>query len=102
MLIHDRRRRGVEVVCGQGVAPKAATIARYRELGLDMVPGSGLLAAVVPGAFDAWLLLLRDYGTLPLPAVMEHALAYAERGYPVVPGITAAIETVRTLFEDEW
>ena len=102
ILLHDRRRDGVEVVCGQGVAPAAATIGRFRELGLDLVPGSGLLAAVVPGAVDAWLLLLRDYGTLSLPKVMEHALSYAERGYPVVPGIATAIETVRTLFEDEW
>src|SRR5436190_6498788 len=70
ILLHDRRRDGVEVVCGQGVAPAAATIGRFRELGLDLVPGSGLLAAVVPGAVDAWLLLLRDYGTLSLPKVM--------------------------------
>ena len=54
------------MICGQGTAPQAATIAAYRDLGLDLVPGSGLLAAVVPGAFDAWMLLLRDYGTLPL------------------------------------
>ncbi len=55
----------VQVICGQGTAPQAATIAAFRELGLDLVPGSGLLPAVVPGAFDAWMLLLRDYGTLP-------------------------------------
>jgi gamma-glutamyltranspeptidase / glutathione hydrolase len=102
MLVHDRRRGRVEVVCGQGVAPAGATIAHFRRLGLDLVPGSGLLAAVVPGAFDAWLLLLRDYGTLGLAEVMEHALGFAERGYPVVPRITETIESVRGLFEDEW
>ena len=35
------------VVCGQGPAPAAATIETYRDLGLDLVPGTGHLA---PGA----------------------------------------------------
>ena len=39
------------VLCGQGVAPAAATIERYRELGHELVPGTGVLAACVPGAF---------------------------------------------------
>src|SRR6478735_7400512 len=37
------------VVCGQGTAPVAATIDAYTDLGLDVVPGTGHLAAVVPG-----------------------------------------------------
>lgn len=48
------------VLCGQGVAPAAAKPEHYAALGLDMVPGTGLLAATVPGAWDAWLMLLRD------------------------------------------
>ncbi len=47
-------------LCGQGVAPAAATIERFHELGHDLVPGTGLLAACVPGAFGGWLLLLRE------------------------------------------
>ena len=64
VLVFDVRRGRPEVICGQGVAPAAATIAHYRALGLDMVPGTGLLAACVPGTFETWMLLLRDYGTL--------------------------------------
>src|ERR1700730_1001831 len=63
VLVFDVRRGRPEVICGQGVAPAAATIAHYRTLGLDMVPGTGLLAAFVPGTFETWMLLLRDYGT---------------------------------------
>ena len=84
------------MICGQGTAPQAATIAAYRELGLDLVPGTGLLAAVVPGAFDAWMLLLRDYGTLPLREVLGPAIALRRAsGYPLVPVISATIERVR-------
>src|SRR5919204_3127105 len=82
------------VVCGQGVAPAAATIERFRELGLDLVPGTGMLAATVPGAFDAWMLLLRDFGTLRLEDVTEYAIEYAERGHPVLPRVSQAIAAV--------
>src|SRR4051794_16659114 len=53
-----------EVICGQGAFPAVASAARLRAMGLAQMPGTGLLPGVVPGAFDGWLLLLRDYGTL--------------------------------------
>jgi gamma-glutamyltranspeptidase / glutathione hydrolase len=91
------------VLCGQGPAPRAATIERYRdELGLDLVPGTGPLSAVVPGAFGGWVTLLRDYGTMPLADVLSFAIGYAEDGYPVVPRIRDAIRNVEALFRDEW
>ena len=91
------------VVCGQGVAPAAANIGLLRdELGLDLVPGTGLLPACVPGSFDAWLLLLRDFGTLRLGEVLSYAIEYAARGFPVLERITTTIEGVADLFRDEW
>ena len=90
------------VLCGQGPIPQAATIGHFKELGLDLIPGSGLLCAVVPGAFDAWMLLLKDYGTMSLSEVLKPAIEYARNGYPVVPKITETIATVRELFSSEW
>jgi gamma-glutamyltranspeptidase / glutathione hydrolase len=85
------------VLCAQGVAPESATIERYRSLGHDLVPGTGLLAACVPGSFGGWLLLLEEFGTWRLEDVLAYAIGYAEAGYPVVPGITATIERVEEL-----
>ena len=51
------------VLCGQGTAPAGATIEHFRGLSLDLVPGSGPLAAAVPGAVGAWLMLGRGHGT---------------------------------------
>jgi len=91
------------VLCAQGPAPQAATIARYRdELGLRLVPGTGPLAAVVPGAFGGWIALLREHGTLPFAEVAKYAIHYAEEGYPVVPGIARAVAGVESLFRDDW
>jgi gamma-glutamyltranspeptidase/glutathione hydrolase len=99
-------RRGVAgevtVLAGQGPAPGGATIDAYRELGLDAIPGSGLLAAAVPGATDAWLMLVRDHGSLPLRAILRYAIEYAEGGHPIVQPVAAAIARVRDVFVEHW
>jgi len=79
-------------LCGQGVAPAAATIERFHGLGHELIPGTGLLAACVPGAFGGWLLLLREFGTWRLEDVLEFAIGYAEHGYPLHERIRATIE----------
>ncbi|MFD8073962.1 gamma-glutamyltransferase family protein [Streptomyces sp. NPDC059718] len=92
----------VRVLCGQGPAPAGAGIDHYRALGLDFVPGTGPLAAAVPGAFDAWMVLLRDHGTKPLADVLSYAIGYAEHGHPAVDAVGATVGSVQALFETEW
>ncbi len=92
----------VRVLCGQGPAPAGAAIEHFTALGLDAVPATGSLAAAVPGAFDAWMLLLRDYGTKSLEEVLAHAVGYAAHGHPPGDGIATAVESVRELFLGEW
>ena len=89
------------VLCAQGVAPAAATIERVRGMGHDLIPGTGPLAACVPGAFGGWLLLLQEFGTWRLEDVLAFAIGYAEHGYPVVAGITMTIERSEPLLR-EW
>ncbi|MEA2982501.1 MAG: gamma-glutamyltranspeptidase / glutathione hydrolase, partial [Alphaproteobacteria bacterium] len=91
-----------ELICGQGPAPAAATIAHYKSEGLDMVPGTGLLAACVPGMFDTWMLMLRDYGTMRLTDVLTPAISYAQNGHPLVERANATINTVEKLFREHW
>ena len=102
IIVHDIKRGRTEVICGQGPAPAKATIAHYRSEGLEMVPGTGLLAACVPGTFESWMLLLRDYGTMRLRDVLEPAIAYARDGYPLVERASATIQTVEQLFRKYW
>src|ERR1700686_1597638 len=58
ILLWDSRRRKVEVICGQGPAPSTATIGRVHAMGLADIPGTGLVAACVPGAFGGGMTLL--------------------------------------------
>jgi gamma-glutamyltranspeptidase / glutathione hydrolase len=90
------------VLDGQGPAPAAATAGKFAELGLDLVPGTGLLAACVPAAFGTWMLLLERHGTMRLREVMDHAIGYAERGYPMLATASAAIASVAGTFTEHW
>ncbi|MEX3813820.1 gamma-glutamyltransferase family protein [Paraburkholderia sp. BR13439] len=102
VVFYSAREERVRVLCGQGVTPARMTIERMRKMGLDVVPGTGLLPAVVPGAFGAWMALLRDYGQLPLEDVLSYAIGYAESGYPVLPRMASSILAIQEFFRTEW
>ncbi|HEY2758061.1 MAG TPA: gamma-glutamyltransferase family protein [Pseudolabrys sp.] len=102
IIVHDVKKGRTEVICGQGPAPAGATIAHFRKLGLDLIPGTGLLATCIPGMFDAWMMVLRDYGTMSLADVLTPAIGYAQNGHPLVERANATIAIVASLFRDHW
>jgi len=101
-IVYDSKSRETRVICGQGTSPAALTIPFIEGLGLDMIPGDGHLAACVPGAFGAWLLMLEQHGTMRLRDVLEYAIGYAERGYPVLETVARRVEAVEPLFRAHW
>ena len=102
VILYDVRRGKPEVICGQGPAPAGATTAHYRRLGLDMVPGTGLLATCVPGAFDTWMKLLLEYGTMCVADALAPAIAYARDGHPLAERASATIASVGHFFREHW
>jgi len=90
------------MICGQGSAPAGATIAHYKSEGLTLIPGSGLLATVIPGAFGGWMLMLRDHGSLPLRDIIEPAIHYARHGHPMLPRVANTIAGLGEFFREEW
>ncbi len=102
MIFHDAKNDQTKVLCGQGPAPAGATLEHYRAEGLDLIPGNGLLSTVIPGAFDGWMLMLRDHGTMTVRDVLEPAIYYAESGQPMLPGAASTIAGLAEFFETEW
>ncbi|MGC8202977.1 gamma-glutamyltransferase family protein [Aliiroseovarius sp. PTFE2010] len=90
------------VLCGQGPAPRRATVEHYRSEGLEMIPGAGLLSTVIPGAFGAWMTLLRDHGRLELAEVMAPAIFYAAKGHPLLANVCNSISANAAMFKSEW
>ncbi|TLP71826.1 gamma-glutamyltransferase family protein [Nesterenkonia sphaerica] len=102
ILVWSETEQKVEVINGQGTAPQAATVERLKDMGLEIMPGTGLLSAVVPGAFGAWLTLLERHGSMSLREVLSPAIRFAEHGHPVLGRVTRTIETVQEMFTQEW
>jgi gamma-glutamyltranspeptidase/glutathione hydrolase len=101
-IFYSAKTGKVEVLCGQGTTPAAATLERFQALALPLIPGNGLLPAVVPGSFDAWMIMLRDHGTMRLRDVLEPAIYYAESGHALMPRIANTIAGLKTFFETHW
>ena len=102
-ILHLAESGEKRVLCAQGVAPAGATLDHYRALlGDGLIPGSGLLATVVPGAFDGWMLMLRDHGSMELAEVSAPAIAYARDGHPVMPRVATTITDLAAFFRDAW
>src|SRR5260370_4754908 len=102
IILLDTRHPTVEVICGQGPAPAAASTRYFHDLGLDAIPGTGLLAACVPGAFGGWLTLLAQHGSMRLRDVLQYAIDSAQSGYPIVPGISQTIAHAEPWSREVW
>jgi len=101
-IIYDAKADKVQVICAQGPTPAGATIEHYTAEGIKVIPGDGLLSTVIPGAFDGWMLMLRDYGTMTVREVLEPAIYYAEHGHPMLPRVANSISGLSSFFEEHW
>jgi gamma-glutamyltranspeptidase/glutathione hydrolase len=102
IILYDAAQDEVVVVDGQGPVPAEASIARFAAMGIRLIPGTGLLAANVPGAFGAWMLMLQRYGRLPLRDVLEPVIHYARHGVPVLPAVYRSIQSCERRFQELW
>jgi gamma-glutamyltranspeptidase/glutathione hydrolase len=100
--IFQKAGEEVQVICAQAPAPAGATLEHYLSLGLPLIPGSGLLATVIPGAFDGWMLMLRDHGSMTLREVMDPAIGYARDGHPILPRVAGTIAGLTEYFAQHW
>jgi Gamma-glutamyltransferase len=56
----------------------------------------------VPGTFDAYMVMLRDYGTMRIGEVLAPAIGYWLAGHPLVERASATIATVADNFRTHW
>ena len=91
-----------QILCAQGPTPAGATIEHYRAEGLHLIPGDGLLATVIPGAFDGWMLMLRDHGTMELADVMAPAIHLAAEGHTILDRAADTIAGLADFFRQHW
>ncbi|MCK4283903.1 MAG: gamma-glutamyltransferase family protein [Candidatus Brocadiae bacterium] len=103
VLLYSASDGRAHAVSGHGVAPAAATIERFRELGIeDAIPGDGFLPALVPPFVDTWTTVLARFGTMRLTDVLTPALDLAEKGFAVGNGLHGSIAKHADRLRSEW
>jgi gamma-glutamyltranspeptidase / glutathione hydrolase len=109
MLIYMGDSGQVSAINGNTAAPQRATIEWFRDQGLSLIPGEGLLAAGVPAAPGALITALERFGTMTLADVLQPALELARDGFPMHPGLVGpsdylpfSIWHCRDAFQERW
>src|SRR6201994_3688249 len=86
-LIQPRGEGKIVAYNGSGRAPMAATADWYLERQMTSVPLTSAHSVSIPGAIDAWDVILRDHGKMGLDTLLQPAIKAAEEGYIVAPRI---------------
>jgi gamma-glutamyltranspeptidase / glutathione hydrolase len=92
-VMYIAKEKKIYVLNASGTAPSGATVARFNSLGYHWnpknwgptsgMPISGILPVTVPGAVWGWQAALKRFGKLTFKEVLEPAVQYAEKGFPV-------------------
>lgn len=94
LLVYDAKTKKVYSIDAEGTAPRLATIEWYKEHNGGKLPvNDSLLSGTVPGAIDAWYILLDRWGTMSFAQVLAEAIDLAENGFPVGDSLARAIAT---------
>jgi len=91
IIFYQAKDKKVEVLNASGRSPFAATREFYVEQGFQNIPARGILTATVPGVVDGWVAALEKYGSLPLAELLQKAILYAEKGFPVYKELSQVI-----------
>ena len=82
-IVWDAKTKTLHGLNASGRSPRAATLERYKALGLTQIPTHGPLSWSVPGCVDGWEQLRARFGTKPMAELLAPAIAHAEDGFPV-------------------
>jgi gamma-glutamyltranspeptidase/glutathione hydrolase len=102
ILIYLAKEKKVLALSGQGHAPQNSSIEVFKNMGIDTIPGDGMLATAVPDAVSTWITALSLFGTMDLSRVLEPAHDLALNGFPMYETLRAAIERSSELFLNDW
>jgi gamma-glutamyltranspeptidase/glutathione hydrolase len=94
LLVYDAKQKKVWSINAEGTAPRLATIAWFQKNRDGKIPlDDSLLAGTIPGAIDAWYILLSRWGTKSLAEALAPALEIAEGGMALTAGQAAEISS---------
>ena len=82
-IVWDAKTQKLYGLNANGAAPAKATLALFKDRGLDEIPEKGPLSWSVPGCVDGWDALRQKFGTKSFADLLAPSIRYAEDGAPV-------------------
>ena len=82
IMIYSAERNEVITISGLGTWPKAASCEYFRTHHNGEIP-KDLSQTVVPGAPDAWVTALEEFGTISFAEAAAAAIRFARDGFPI-------------------
>jgi gamma-glutamyltranspeptidase/glutathione hydrolase len=82
-IVWDAKTKKLYGLNASGRSPYNLTLDYFKENGYKKIPSYGPLPVSVPGCVDGWFELHNKFGSLPMSEVLNPAISYAEKGFPV-------------------
>ncbi|HAS40018.1 MAG TPA: gamma-glutamyltransferase [Microscillaceae bacterium] len=82
-IVWDAKTKQLYGLNASGRSPKALKLAYFKQKGMKKIPSHGPLPVSVPGAVDGWFSLHKKFGKLKMGQILNPAIQYAEKGFPV-------------------
>ena len=82
-IVWDNKTQKLYGLNASGRSPEDLTLAYFEEQNMEKIPSHGPLPVSVPGAVDGWFELHGKFGSKPMDELLQPAIEYAEKGFPL-------------------
>lgn len=83
VIIWDAQSQKLYGLNGSGRSPKSLDLDYFVNNGMEKIPSYGPLPVSVPGCVDGWFTIHDKFGKLKMEEVLDPAIKYARKGFPV-------------------
>ena len=90
-IVWDAKTKKLHGLNASGRSPRSLTLEHFEKLKLKQIPTHGPLPISVPGCVDGWFELHKKFGKLPIKQILQPAIDYGEKGFPLTEIIAAGM-----------
>ncbi len=82
-IIWDAKTQKLHGLNASGRSPKSLKLDYFIKNGYDKIPAYGPLPVSVPGCVDGWFEMHEKFGSMDIKEILDPAIQYARKGFPV-------------------
>lgn len=97
-IVHEARSGKLHGLNASGRSPHSLTRETFQQRNLKFIPAYGPLPVSVPGCVDGWFQLHGRFGRKPMTELLQYAIDYARKGFPVADEAAHAWQRVEDLY----